>query len=55
MSIKDTGKTYPKIVDIGPKAERIDPKEVAKALGATIVCKVPKGFPPIPPPKNIRA
>ena len=34
MKIKDTGKTLPKVRDTGPKLKRVDPAEVAKALGA---------------------
>jgi hypothetical protein len=34
MKIRDISKTQPKIYDISKKAERVEPEEVAKVLGA---------------------
>lgn len=52
MSIRDIGKTHPKIKDTSKTCERIDPKEIAKALGAEIVGKAPKTAFPVPPRIN---
>lgn len=37
MKIKNTSKCATKIIDIGKKASKIDPKEIAKALGAEYI------------------
>lgn len=39
MKIKNTSKCATKIIDISKKAEKVDPEEVAKALGAEVVGK----------------